>query len=193
MREIGGGELSDARARLWDRVLDAEMKRVAVAPLDGQFTNAYKYIPYSLGLERLWPYAYQQDRKTGAWRTEAQFDRVAQELARGESWICGSGWTTWDPYFIHHAEVVLIFQSPWRGMRISLAARRTSTAAAVAGVVRIVLRRRPRFNENGLLIRPLRRPRRGFYSAMAQYAMEDFPEKTFIVKQRADIKKLRAI
>ena len=45
-----------------------------------------------------------------------------------------------------------------------------------------------------MMLPPERRePRGGYYSAVGQYALKNFPEKTFIVNRRADIKKLRAI
>lgn len=82
---IGGGEHAEgaeARVVLWQRLLDGELTRVSVACANIGFLNVYKYIPHSLGLERIWPYAHQQDRKTGAWRTSAELDRIARDLIR---------------------------------------------------------------------------------------------------------------
>jgi hypothetical protein len=193
MNTFGGGELTGARARLWQRLLDGELTRVSVTSGNIRFVSVYKFIPHSLGLERIWPHAYQQDRKTGAWRTPAQFEQMARDLARQESWICGSGWTNWDPHFIRNADIVLIFQSPNRRLRLYLAAMRSSTAANIGGLVRIVLRRRARPLDDMFAPPTRREPRGGFYSAVGQYALDDFPEKTFIVNRREDIKKLRAI
>ena len=176
-----------------ERLLDGELTRVSVTCANIRFVNVFKYIPHSLGLERIWPHAYQQDRKTGAWRTPAEFDQIARDLARQEGWVCGSGWTNWDPHFIRNADIVLIFQPPSRRLRIILAAMRSSIAATIKSLVRTTARRGPRRVDDMMLPPERREPRGGYYSAVGQYALENFPEKTFVVNRRADIKKLRAI
>ena len=45
-----------------------------------------------------------------------------------------------------------------------------------------------------IIVPSMRHPRRtGDYSAVGRYAMQNFPEKTFIISRRADLRKLRAI
>jgi hypothetical protein len=79
MDAMGGGEFDDGRTRLWERLLAGELTRVSVTcSYIGRVNVFEKYIPHSLGLERIWPYAYQQDRKTGAWRTIAQYSHLAR-------------------------------------------------------------------------------------------------------------------
>lgn len=186
------GELDAARAQLWEQLLAGELDRVSVT-CNIDAIDVYKYIPHSLGLERIWPHAYQQDRKTGVWRTRAEFERIARDLAAGSGWICGSGWMTWDPYFIRNAQVVLIFQSPSRRARMYLSAGRSSTAAGVRNFFRVLLRRRARFDDGPDFAPRRRQPVRGFYSGPGQYALDNFPEKTFVIHRREDLKKLRSI
>lgn len=189
----GGGAQSDARDQLWQRLLDGELTRVAVA-CSTQSAEIYKkYIPHSLGLERVWPYAHQQDRKTGAYRTRAEMDRIAEDLAAQDGWICGSGWPSWDAFFVKSADAVLVFQTPSRAWRIRLVAARSSTASTIAAVFRALLRRQPRYDDGPFLSRRIHGPRRGYYSWAGQYALDSFPEKTFLINHHEDLKKLRAV
>lgn len=192
----GGGTPSAARELLWQRLLDGRLTRISVA-CSIESTEVYKrFIPHSLGLERVWPYAHEQDRKTGAWRTPAQMNRIAQDLAAQDGWISGSGWPTWDSYFIENADAVLIFQSPGRAWRIRLAAVRSSSVSTVSGAVRALLRRQPRYgrgNGESFVERRIRGPRRGYYSQAGQHALENFPDKTFIIWRARDLRKLRAL
>ena len=152
-----------------------------------------RYIPHSLGLERVWPYAHQQDRKTGAYRTQAEMNRIAEDLAAQDGWICGSGWPTWDSYFVKNADAVLVFQNPGRAWRIRLAAARSSTTSTVAAVFRALLGRSQRYDDGPFLKQHINGPRRGYYSRTAQYAFDNFSDKTFVINRHEDLKKLRAV
>lgn len=186
----GGGGPGEARDRLWERLLAGELTRVAVS-CDIESTEVFKrFIPHSLGLERIWPQAHQQDRETGAWRTGAELDKIARDLAAQDGWICGSGRLGWDTYFMENADAVLVFQTTARRRRMHLAAVRTS----VSGVLHAVLRRQPHFDDNGMLVK-WRGPRQGraYYSRTGYLALEIYPEKTFVIDQRRYLKKLRAV
>lgn len=74
-----------------------------------------------------------------------------------------------------------------------LAAARSSTVSAVAAVCRALLRRRPRYDDGPFLKQHIDGPRRGYYSRTAQYAFDDFPDKTFVIHRHEDLKKLRAV
>ncbi len=186
----GGGGRSTARDRLWERLLDGQLTRVAVS-CDIESSEVFKrFIPRSLGLERVWPQAHEQDRRTGAWRSGPELDRIARELAAEDGWICGSGRLGWDSYFMQNADAVLVFQTAFRRQRMHLAAVRSSVSA----FLHAVFRRQSRFDENGQLVK-WRGPRqsRAYYARTAYVAFELYPEKTFIINRRRYLKRLRAI
>lgn len=186
----GAGGSGEARDRLWERLLDGQLTRVAVS-CDIESTEVFKhFIPNSLGLERVWPHAHEQDRATGAWRTAAQLDRIARDLAAQDGWICGSGRIGWDTYFMENADAVLVFQTAARRGRMHLAAVRYSVSA----LAHAVLRRRSRFDDDGNLLK-LRGPRqnRAYYSRTGYLALELYPEKTFVIDRRKYIRKLRSV
>lgn len=186
----GGAEPSAARDQLWERLLAGQLTRVAVS-CDIEPTEIFRhFIPHSLGLERIWPQAHQQDRTTGAWRTGAQLERIARDLAAGDGWICGSGRPGWDAYFMRDAEAVLVFRTAARRRRMRLA----TIQASVSMVLRIVLRRKSGYDDGGMgfaVHGP--RPRRALYSRTSYYALENHAEKTFVIDQRRYLTKLRAI
>jgi hypothetical protein len=170
---------------LWERLLAGELTRVAVSCDLVERTEVFKrFIPHSLGLERVWPQAHQQDRRTGIWRTGPELDLIARELAAGDSWICGSGWPEWDVHFMEEAEAVLVFQTAARkaGMRLAL---------PFMAVGRVLLPRRRR--AGGTPEQGRAKPNRAFYSQTDRYALEQFPEKTFLINRRKYRRKLRAV
>jgi hypothetical protein len=186
----GGGGPGEARDQLWERLLDGRLTRVAVS-CDIESTEVFKhFIPHSLGLERVWPQAHQQDRQTGSWRTDAQLDGIARELAAQDGWICGSGRIGWDKHFMENADAVLVFQTSARRRQMHLAAVRASMSA----LLHAVLRRQSHYDDNGMLVKwrgP--RPSRAYYSRTGYMALELYPEKTFVIDRRKYLKKLRAV
>jgi len=156
----GGGAQSDARDRLWQRLLGGELTRISVACSTDSTEIYQRYIPHGLGLERIWPHAHQQDRKTGVYRTQAEMNRIADDLAAQDGWICGSGWPTWDSFFVKNSDAVLVFQTPSRAWRMRLAAARSATASAVAAVFRALLRRQPRYDDGPFLKQHIGSPAR---------------------------------
>ena len=186
----GGDGRSAARDRLWEQLLDGQLTRVAVS-CDIESSEVFKrFIPHSLGLERVWPQAHEQDRKTGAWRSGPELDRIAQELAAKDGWICGSGRLGWDTYFMQNADAVLVFQTVLRRWGMHLAGLRFSVSA----FTHAVFHRQSRFDENGQLVK-WRGPRQSgaFYARTAYVAFELYPEKTFIINRRRYLKRLRAV
>jgi hypothetical protein len=193
---------SDALGTLWAKLLAGEVTEVYVA---GAAFDVH--LPQTLGLEPIAYAAYLYDRRTGEPRDAEQLSEIASGISAEPWWIAGGGPWFWDSHFAERAEVALVFNTlldnprpappttisveagarwlyhRWRGKR----GPDSDTASAFDSW-------QPPTATAGSLAEAMVVPRAQTAAATAvQLLMEQYREKTFVIKDREHIRALRNV
>lgn len=94
------------REELWRRLLAGQVTEVYVAGLEARVD---RYVPQLLGLEPIFSRAYFYDAR-GVPRTSDQMGGIARQLAAESRWIAGGGPWFWDRHFAQRAQAIVIFE-----------------------------------------------------------------------------------
>jgi len=183
----------DTREVLWHRLLAGEITEVyAPAGYD-------MYLPQTLGLEPISHQAYAYDTR-GEPRDANQLSEIASQLSAEAWWIAGGGPRFWASHFAEHAEVVLVFESD-----VFTQARFTDARSEISiegGARWLYQRWRARHRTDDDRYSPMTAPgsfvdvlvvRRAVSPSVDQFLMDQYPEKTFIIRTHDDIRMLRKV
>lgn len=187
------------RARLWRQLLDGELTEVYVLCEMG----TYQLIPQTLGLEPIGQWAYYYSAADGEPTSAKERDELARNLSEQRFWIAGGGRFHWDRHFIERARIALILLKPSRldqlrrGISLLSGRRRSPGDGGFSDGVK----------PDRAQVEFHKRLTRYYRSAMPTYAgqlpvyevfiarhlLEKYPDKTFIVSTRQELKQLRAL
>lgn len=190
------------REHLWRRLLDGSLTEVYVLCELGPYT----LIPQTLGLEPISARAYRHDRANGEPISVTERVEIARQLAAQRFWIAGGGGMYWDRHFIERAQIALILlpSSPLdRLLRAVRAMPRRSKQKQEPGFIdeveydRTQMRFEKRLREFFMYYSPKYSPgtsRPEYYTMLvAKHLLEKHPEKTFVVSDPREIRKLKAL
>lgn len=186
-----------ARAELWHRLLAGQVTEVYVTGFE---RRVERYLPQTLGLEPVVWNAYLYDAD-GVPRNQDELAGIARRLSAEPRWIAGGGPWYWDRHFAERAEAIVIFElydvvehrnvDNDMGLRQAFARRRQAARARRQG-------RTPTEQDawHEFLAYAGPAAEHGTLTAMeyaAYEVRERYPEKTFILVDRAEKQRLRAV
>lgn len=190
---------------MWQRLLAGELTEVySVAGADG-------FQAWTLGLEPISVNAYRYDRADGMPVSDARREEIARQLSAQRYWtVVSEGMIgqrrsgvvmAWDRHFADRAQIALIVLKPRRSgvfLRAALAAlrpRRETEFAFSADVdddrAQVEFYKALRYYS--LYCSPRYGPTPPYSFVVAQYLLEKYPDKTFVVSNPRQIKQLRSL